>query len=120
MISMVVTRHLVITGLVQGEWYRESLREAAERLGVKGWVRNRLDGSVEAVAHGEAESVATLIDWARQGPPPGPRRECGGKRIDRGFPMLRETPLRMNLYRSRETISDKMTPALQPSPPSLS
>ncbi|HNA28907.1 MAG TPA: acylphosphatase [Thiobacillaceae bacterium] len=66
---MRVTRHLAITGLVQGVWYRESLREAADGLGVAGWVRNRLDGSVEAMIQGEERPVEQLIEWCRQGPP---------------------------------------------------
>ena len=66
---MTVTRHLAITGLVQGVWYRESMREAAEGLGVAGWVRNRDDGSVEAVVRGAPERVEALITWCRQGPP---------------------------------------------------
>ncbi len=66
---MIVTRHLVIRGRVQGVWYRESMRQAAERLGVNGWVRNRLDGSVEALLQGEEAQVQALIDWAWQGPP---------------------------------------------------
>ncbi len=66
---MSVTRYLVITGLVQGVWYRESMREAAEGFGVTGWVRNRSDGSVEAVIQGEQDAVDALIDWSRRGPP---------------------------------------------------
>ena len=66
---MTVTRHLRITGRVQGVWYRESMREAAEALGVNGWVRNRTDGSVEAVVQGKAEQVEQLVAWCRQGPP---------------------------------------------------
>ena len=40
----------------------------ASQLGITGWVRNRIDGTVEAVVQGEAEAVEAIIDWARQGP----------------------------------------------------
>lgn len=66
---MKLTRHLIIRGHVQGVWYRESMRLEAERLGVAGWVRNRRDGSVEAMLQGEPDRVQALIDWAWRGPP---------------------------------------------------
>ena len=64
-----VTRHLIIRGRVQGVWYREAMHIEAERLGVAGWVRNRRDGSVEALLQGEAGAVEALIRWAWDGPP---------------------------------------------------
>ena len=64
-----ISRRLRIHGHVQGVFYRESMRQRAEKLNVTGWVRNRTDGSVEAVVQGESIAVETLTDWARHGPP---------------------------------------------------
>jgi acylphosphatase len=60
---------LIIEGRVQGVWFRESTRREAERLGVYGWVRNRPEGTVEAVAEGAEEQVRKLAAWCRHGPP---------------------------------------------------
>ena len=64
-----ITRRLRIEGLVQGVGYRAAMYERARRLGVTGWVRNRRDGSVEAVAQGSAETLERFVAWAQQGPP---------------------------------------------------
>ncbi len=62
-------RRLVVSGLVQGVAYRYSMVIEAKRLGAAGWVRNRLDGSVEALISGTPEVIASMINWARRGPP---------------------------------------------------
>ncbi len=61
--------HVTIDGRVQGVFFRHHTQETALRLGVKGWVRNRRDGCVEAVFEGDKESVAKMIEWCHQGPP---------------------------------------------------
>jgi acylphosphatase len=64
-----IVQRLQITGRVQGVGFRYAMRHEAQRLGVSGWVRNRRDGSVEALVQGAAEPVDALIAWARRGPP---------------------------------------------------
>jgi acylphosphatase len=64
-----VKRHLRVAGKVQGVAFRYSLQEQADRLGVTGWVRNRRDGSVEALVQGPTQAVEAITAWARRGPP---------------------------------------------------
>lgn len=62
------TRQIRVKGRVQGVGFRYALRDEAERRGITGWVRNRADGSVEALVCGDDQSVDALIAWARRGP----------------------------------------------------
>ena len=65
---MSTTRHLRIAGRVQGVGYRAALQREALARGISGWVRNRRDGTVEAVLQGDADAVAAVTAWARRGP----------------------------------------------------
>ncbi len=60
---------VLVSGRVQGVFYRESLRRRVVELGVSGWVKNLPDGRVEAVFEGEEEAVREAVDYAREGPP---------------------------------------------------
>lgn len=64
-----LAKHLAITGTVQGVGYRASFMYQARSLALSGWVRNRLDGSVEAMVSGDAQAVRAIIEWAQRGPP---------------------------------------------------
>lgn len=64
-----VNTHAIISGKVQGVCFRIETRRAAEGLGVNGWVRNRKDGTVEAVFEGTKTAVEAILEWCRQGPP---------------------------------------------------
>ncbi len=63
-----ISRRAVVHGAVQGVFFRDSTRREAERSGVTGWVRNRSDGTVEAVLQGTPEAVARVIDFLHEGP----------------------------------------------------
>jgi acylphosphatase len=66
---MTLTLHLRISGRVQGVGYRAALQSAAQANGIGGWVRNRRDGTVEAIVQGSREGVESVLAWARRGPP---------------------------------------------------
>lgn len=60
---------MLVSGTVQGVWFRESTRKEAEALGVAGWIRNLPDGRVEAAFEGPAPAVDAMVAWCRRGPP---------------------------------------------------
>jgi acylphosphatase len=60
---------IVVSGLVQGVYFRASSRDVARVQRLSGWVRNRIDGGVEAVVEGEESAVQAFIAWCRDGPP---------------------------------------------------
>ena len=62
-------RHVIVSGRVQGVWFRDSMRREAERLALAGWVRNLPDGRVEAVFEGPADAIERLTEWCHHGPP---------------------------------------------------
>ncbi len=61
--------HLLISGKVQGVFYRSRTKDMADRLNLAGWVRNLDDGRVEAVFEGSKESVERMISWCKEGSP---------------------------------------------------
>ena len=63
-----IARRLTIRGRVQGVGYRYAMVDAASALGLHGWVRNRRDGSVEALVQGDVEAIDQLTSWCRRGP----------------------------------------------------
>ena len=64
-----LTLRLEVRGIVQGVGFRQSLAKRANALGLAGWVRNRRDGSVEALLCGDPVKLELLKEWARRGPP---------------------------------------------------
>lgn len=67
---------IIIGGTVQGVGFRWACRAEAKRLGLRGWVRNRTDGRVEAAAAGTPEALAAFAAWCHRGPPGASVREC--------------------------------------------
>ncbi|HET9548016.1 MAG TPA: acylphosphatase [Desertimonas sp.] len=64
-----VRYRVIVSGEVQGVWFRQSCRRVASELALGGWVRNRPDGTVEAVFEGPEPDVAKAVAWCRVGPP---------------------------------------------------
>ncbi len=60
---------VIVEGRVQGVFFRAHTQEMADLMGVKGWVKNRRDGRVEALFEGEQEKVEKMIQWCHRGPP---------------------------------------------------
>ena len=65
---MSIVRHVIVRGRVQGVGYRMWVGDTAQRLGLEGWVRNRRDGTVEAVFFGSEPAVAAAVEACRSGP----------------------------------------------------
>lgn len=60
--------HVIVSGIVQGVFFRSNTKSEADRLGVCGWVRNRIDGTVEITAEGKKDNMDRFIQWCRKGP----------------------------------------------------
>lgn len=69
LIDVLKAVHVVISGKVQGVWFRANTKQQAEQRNVSGWVRNTSDGKVEVVFQGDEQSVDALIFWCHQGSP---------------------------------------------------
>jgi len=67
-VSAPIARTVVVSGQVQGVFFRDTMRREASRHGVGGWVRNRPDGTVQAHLEGAPDDVAALVLWCRTGP----------------------------------------------------
>jgi acylphosphatase len=92
--SEVIARRLRAHGRVQGVWFRESMRRTAESLGIAGWVRNRMDGTVEAFVQGTPAAVDAIVAWTRRGP-----ENASVERVD-----VEETPTEgVELFQTRPT-----------------
>lgn len=72
-----ITRHLLVVGRVQGVGYRQSMARKAASLEIRGWVRNLVDGRVEAIVQGTPDAVAAIMAWSRHGP-----RTASVERVD--------------------------------------
>ena len=66
-----IRRRLLVSGLVQDVFYRDTCQRQARTAGVNGWARNLADGRVEVVLEGDADRVATVEAWCHRGPPAG-------------------------------------------------
>ena len=73
-----IARKVVVRGHVQGVFFRDSARREASSRSVAGWARNCADGTVEAWFEGAEEAVASMVEWARSGPP---RAEVDGDEV---------------------------------------
>lgn len=79
-----MAKHLRIVGLVQGVGYRAAFEAQARALKLAGWVRNRTDGSVEAIVRGELQAIKEIIAWSKQGPRAAQVREVAVTDMDDG------------------------------------
>jgi len=77
--------HLIISGRVQGVFFRANTKEVADRLGLKGYVRNTEDGNVEVVAVGDESKIKDFIEWCKKGP-----RHAEVEDIKIGYPEVKE------------------------------
>jgi acylphosphatase len=60
--------HVLVSGQVQGVFFRDSTRQKAEELGLSGWVKNVPEGQVEALFEGPSQSIREMVDWCKEGP----------------------------------------------------
>ena len=73
---MKINVHVIISGCVQGVWYRASTKQKAEQLGITGWVKNTIEGGVEAVFEGEKKNIEKAIKFCSRGPPKSKVSSC--------------------------------------------